>query len=245
VEISSRVRMIVNAAREIKNGDVVLVGVGLPNIAANLAKRLYSPGLIMVYESGSVDCSPGRQPLSIGDPSLAENVSSIFSLFDNFSYLIGGGRIDVGFLGAAQIDPTGRINTTVIGDYENPGVRLPGSGGACEILYHSRKSVVIIELNEAKFRSRLDFVTSSRKGLSDDGETTLQEEVVITDRCIVRIRGKSGPEITSIYRDTDRNELKKLADKLGISFPDGVAVLEDPTMEEMEVLGSIDTKGGK
>lgn len=242
--MENRMRMAFQAAKEIKDNDVVLVGVGLPNIAANFAKRLYSPGLILVYESGSIDCSPDRQPLSIGDPSLSENVSALFSLFDIFSYLIAGGRIDVGYLGAAQIDSKGHLNTTVIGEYKRPTVRLPGSGGACEILYYARKSVVLIEFNESKFKQQVDFITSSRGNLSDDDATPAREEVIITDKCIIRIKGKEHPEITSVYQDTNISELRLISEKLNIVFPEEVKVLEDPTDKEIEILKSMDPKGG-
>ncbi len=244
MESGSRLRMIVQAAKEIRDNDVVLVGVGLPNLAANLAKKLYSPRLVLVYESGSIDCAPDRQPLSIGDPSLSENVSSLFSIFEIFSYLIVGGRIDVGYLGAAQVDSKGYLNSTVIGDYENPSVRLPGSGGACEILYYAKKSVVIVEFNDSKFRQQVDFITSSRRGLSEDSDGTGREEVIITDKCIIRIKGSGHAEMTAVYKDANIEELKTLAEKLNITIPEGVSVIDEPTEEEIRVLESMDPKGG-
>ncbi len=242
--MENRMRMALQAAKEIKDNDVVLVGVGLPNIAANFAKKIYSPRLVLVYESGSIDCAPDRQPLSIGDPSLSENVSALYSLFDVFSYLISGGRINVGYLGAAQIDSSGHINTTVIGDYYSPKVRLPGSGGACEILYYANKSVVLIELSEAKFRDRVDFVTSSMQKTVGEDSRTVRDEVIITDKCVIRARNGGRPEIASIYQDTDTSELRRLAEKLNIVYPNDVRVLEDPTEREIEILESMDPKGG-
>lgn len=237
-------RMILQAAKEIKDNDVVLVGVGMPNLAANLAKKLYSPRLVLVYESGSIDCAPDRQPLSIGDPSLSENVSSLFPIFEIFSYLIVGGRIDVGYLGAAQVDAKGYLNTTVIGDYENPKVRLPGSGGACEILYYAKKSVVLVEFTDTKFRQQVDFITSSRKGLSKANGMGPQEEVIITDKCIIRMKGSGSAEITAVYKDAEMEELRTLAEKLNIALPDGVRVIDEPTEEEIRTLESMDPKGG-
>lgn len=243
MERNNRIRMVIQAAKEIKDNNVVLVGVGLPNLAANFAKKLYSPRLILVYESGSIDCSPDRQPLSIGDPSLSENVSALFPIFEIFSYIIIGERIDVGYLGAAQIDSRGDLNTTVIGEYENPKVRLPGSGGACEILYYAKKSVIMVELTETKFKKKVDFITSSRQSSSDKGAYLAQEEVIITDKCIIRLKAGDRSEITAVYKETDLSVLRILSEKLGIEFPANVRVLDDPTKEEMQILESMDPAG--
>lgn len=241
MEFKEKVRMVIQASKEIRNNDVVLVGVGLPNLAANFAKRLYSPELILIYESGSIDCAPERQPLSIGDPSLSENVSALFSIFETFSYLITGGRIDVGYLGAAQIDSNGDLNTTVIGSYSNPKVRLPGSGGACEILFYARKNIIMVELTEEKFRPKVDFITSSRnRSTSSHAESDTREEVIITDKCIMRIAGNDYSEITAVYEDTDTLELRKLAVKLKINFSKNVRILAEPTANEIRVLESLD-----
>ncbi|MEM0134067.1 MAG: CoA-transferase [Thermoplasmatales archaeon] len=241
---TSRIKMIMQAAKEIKDGDVVLVGVGLPNIAANVAKKLYSPNMVMTYESGSIDCAPQRQPLSIGDPSLSENVSCLYSIFDIFSYLIVGGRINVGYLGAAQIDPDGNLNTTVIGNYDTPDVRLPGSGGACEILHNAKKSVIMMEFTESKFKSRVDFITSSRGGDLVKGDDTGKEEVIVTDKCVIRIREKGRAEISAVYRDVKFEELKILSEKLGIILPENVSEIDEPTENEMNIIESIDKTVG-
>ncbi len=244
MDSKSKIRMVIQAAKELKENEIVLIGVGLPNLAANFAKKLYTPNLILVYESGSIDCFPNRQPLSIGDPSLSENVSALFSLFEIFSYMINGGRIDVGFLGAAQIDSKGELNTTVIGEYEMPKVRLPGSGGACEILYNVRKSIIMIDLNEEKFKNKVDFVTSTRNSAVESiGRNVIQEEVIITDKCVIRIIGNEKPEITAVYQDTDISELKILVDKLGINLPENVKILDETPPSEVEMLKSMDPDG--
>ena len=240
--------MAIQAAREIKDWDVVLVGVGLPNIAANFAKRVYSPNLTLVYESGSIDCFPKRQPLSIGDPSLSENVFALYPLFETFSYLISGGRIDVGYLGAAQVDGGGRLNTTVIGSYDSPKVRLPGSGGACEIMSYSRKSVVLVELNEEKFRYKVDFTTSSILSTSprtgeEVNQRVKQSEVIVTDKCIIKIAGSGVAEVTSVYEGVDVWELRELTEKIGISFPEWTEMIEEPSNEEIELLKGMDPSG--
>ena len=126
--------MVAIAARELKDGESVLVGVGIPNLAANLAKRLQAPNLIMVYESGTIGSNPSRLPLSIGDPCLVTGAKSVCSMYEQFAYYIQGGRIDVGFLGGAQIDKFGNINSTVIGSEKAPKGRLPGSGGPYAVI---------------------------------------------------------------------------------------------------------------
>jgi glutaconate CoA-transferase subunit B len=150
----------VNAARELRDGQVVLVGVGPPNAAANLARRLHAPGVVLVYESGALDTTPTRLPLSIGDDDLADAALELVTVPETFNYWIGGGRIDVGFLGAAQLDRHGSINTTVIGPYDAPRVRLPGAGGAPEIAASAGAVVVVVRHSPRVLVERLDFVTS-------------------------------------------------------------------------------------
>jgi len=152
--------MIVASARQLENERVCFVGVGPPNIAVNLAKRTVNPGLEMVYESGVFGAAPARLPLSIGDPTLATGATAITSMFELFAFYLQAGLIDVGFLGASQIDRFGNINTTVIGDYARPKVRLPGSGGACEIAINARQVFVIMPQATRSFVQRIDFTTS-------------------------------------------------------------------------------------
>ena len=141
--------MTVAAARELADGEVVLVGVGPPNAAANLARRLHAPGCVLVYESGAIGAKPLRLPLSIGDDDLAATADELVSVPEMFAYWIGAGRIDVGFLGAAQIDRRGNINTTVIGPYDHPKVRLPGAGGAPEIAAAAKEALDLAEVGVA------------------------------------------------------------------------------------------------
>lgn len=131
--------MIINASRALQGSHVVFVGVGLPNIACNLARRSHSPEMELVYESGVFGANPARLPLSIGDPTLVSGAKSVTSMTDLFMYYLQGGLVDVALLGGAQIDRFGNLNTTVIGDYSHPKVRLPGSGGACEIAINAQK----------------------------------------------------------------------------------------------------------
>src|SRR5260221_196084 len=152
--------MIVAAARELAGQHVCFVGVGLPNIAVNLAQRTVAPELELVYEAGAFGSRPARLPLSIGDPTIVTGATAVVSMLELFSYYLQGGLIDVGFLGAAQIDRLGNINTTVIGDYERPTTRLPGSGGACEIAINARQVFVIMRQSKRSFVDSIDFRTS-------------------------------------------------------------------------------------
>jgi glutaconate CoA-transferase subunit B len=152
--------MVVRAARELKNGEVVFVGIGLPNVACNLARRRQAPQLVLIYESGAVGAVPDRLPLSIGDPCLATDSISVCSMVEVFNYYLQGGLIDVGFLGGAQVDRFGNINSTVIGDYDRPKARLPGSGGACEIAIHAKKVILVLKQSPNSFPRKIDFITS-------------------------------------------------------------------------------------
>src|SRR5205809_10860 len=174
------------AARTLADGGVVFVGIGLPNLACNLARRLHAPDLVLIYESGAVGAIPDRLPISIGDPALVTNSAAVAPMADIFYNMLQGGRIDVGFLQGSQIDRRGNINTTVIGDYARPKVRLPGSGGACEIAIHARRILVIMRQAQRSFVERLDFRTSP--GHSGDPEHD-------------RARGWHGSGPTSVVTD--------------------------------------------
>jgi glutaconate CoA-transferase, subunit B len=183
--------MTVAAARELVNGTVCFVGIGLPSTAANLARLTHAPEVVLVYESGTIGAKPRRLPLSIGDGELAETADAIVSVPEIFAYWLQAGRIDVGFLSAAQIDRFGNMNTTVIGDYNQPKVRLPGAGGAPEIAASARRVIVVVRQNPRTFVERLDFVTSvghgdgpGRRGVL--GFLGAGPEIVITDLGILR-----------------------------------------------------------
>jgi len=159
-EYSASEMMIVAAARELAGQRVCFVGVGLPNIAVNLARRTVAPDLELVYEAGVFGAQPARLPLSIGDPTIVTGATAVTSMFELFGYYLQGGLIDVGFLGAAQIDRSANLNSTVIGDYATPRTRLPGSGGACEIAQNAKSIFVIMRQSPRSFVERLDFRTS-------------------------------------------------------------------------------------
>lgn len=153
--------MTINAARLLRDGDVVFVGVGLPNLACNLARRTHAPSLVMIYEAGVIGAQPARLPLSIGDPTLVSGALSVCSMYEIFTLYLQRGNIDVGFLGGAQIDRFGNINATVIGDYHHPKVRLPGSGGSMEIAAWANRCYIMTPHQVRRFPERVDFRTSA------------------------------------------------------------------------------------
>jgi len=153
--------MTINAARLLRDGDVVFVGVGLPNLACNLAHRTHTPNLVMIYEAGVIGARPARLPLSIGDPTLASGALSVCSMYDIFTLYLQRGNVDVGFLGGAQIDRFGNINATIIGDYAHPKVRLPGSGGSMEIAAWANRCYIITPHQKRRLPERVDFCTSA------------------------------------------------------------------------------------
>jgi glutaconate CoA-transferase subunit B len=186
--------MTVAAARALADGISCFVGIGLPSAAANLARATHAPSLVLIYESGAIGAKPDRLPLSIGDGILAETADAVISVPEIFNYWLQPGRIDVGFLGAAQIDKFGNINTTIVGgDYAHPSVRLPGAGGAPEIAASSGEVIVIVRQSKRTFVERVEFITSVGYG---DGPGTRQK---------LGLRGK-GPQ--------------KIITDLGILAPD-------------------------
>ena len=159
---SSSELMIINAARLLRDGDVVFVGVGQPNMACNLAKRTHAPSLTMIYEAGVIGAEPARLPRSIGDPTLVSGALSVVSMYDIFTLYLQRGNVDVGFLGGAQIDRYGNINATIVGtDYEHPKVRLPGSGGAQEIAAWANRCYIMTPHQKRRFPEKVDFLTSA------------------------------------------------------------------------------------
>jgi glutaconate CoA-transferase, subunit B len=183
--------MTVSASRMLRNGAICFVGIGLPSRAANLARLTHAPDAVLIYESGPIGAKPNVLPLSVGDGELAETADTVVSTPEIFRYWLQGGRVDVGFLGAAQLDRYANLNTTVIGDYDKPKVRLPGAGGAPEISSAAKEVLIIVKQSERTFVERLDFITSagflsggdSRRtaGIPGNGPTA-----VITDLCILR-----------------------------------------------------------
>lgn len=231
--------MVARAAGELDDGDTVLVGVGIPNLACNLAKRTHAPDLEMLYESGVVGSNPSSLPLSIGDPVLATGARSIVSMQAGFSRYLQAGRIDVGFLGGAQIDKHGNINSTVIGDYDDPTVRLPGSGGACEIASNAGRTLIITPHSERRFPEEVDFVTSpgyvgGREGRREMG---LQggPEAVITDKAVMRFDEVGELYVETIHPSADR-EAVQAATGWDLAFADGVGETSTPTEKSLRII---------
>jgi len=201
--------MTIAAARELVDGEVVLVGVGPPNAAANLARRLDAPSCVLIYESGAIGARPQRLPLSIGDDDLASGAQDLVSVPEMFNYWIGGGHIDVGFLGASQIDRAGNINTTVIGDYGEPKVRLPGAGGAPEIAASAGRILVLVRQSLRSFVSEVDFVTSVGREL-DGHDADGPGSAVITDLGILRPSPEDGElELVALHPGVELDQVRE------------------------------------
>jgi glutaconate CoA-transferase subunit B len=189
--------MTVAAARELTNGLVCFVGIGLPSTAANLARTTHAPDVVLIYESGCIGAKPDRVPPSIADGILSETADAVVSVPEIFSYWLQAGRIDVGFLGAAQVDRWGNINSTVIGDYGRPRVRLPGAGGAPEIAASSKSVIITLRHGTRAFVDKIDFVTSLGHGDGHDarrrwGLPGSGPQVIVTDLGILRPDDESG-----------------------------------------------------
>jgi glutaconate CoA-transferase subunit B len=210
--------MVCAAARELRDHDVVFVGIGLPSLACNLARATHAPHLVLIYESGTIGTRPERIPLSIGDPALVTGASMVAPMTDVFQFVLQRGHIDVGFLGAAQIDRFGNINTTVIGSYERPKVRLPGSGGAAEIAVHAKRVLVVTTLDKRAFPARVDFITSPGDRVGR----------VITDKCIFDRDNRSGELVlTALYPGVTADDVRaKVGWELGTGAD--VTVVESP-----------------
>jgi glutaconate CoA-transferase, subunit B len=182
--------MIVVAARVLKGARTVFVGVGLPNIACNLARHTVAPDMELIYESGVYGARPERLPLSIGDPTLVSGATSVVSMADLFGLYLQRGLVEIALLGGAQVDRYGNLNSTVIGDYVKPKTRLPGSGGACEIATNARRTFMIMRLKRRAFVEKLDFVTSPGHLTGGDSRARLGlpgggPELMITDKAIL------------------------------------------------------------
>ena len=219
-------RMTVTAARRLGDGDVCLVGIGLPSLAANLARRLHAPACVLIYESGTIGSKPASPPLSIGDGELADTADTVVSVPEIFNYWLQAGRIDVGFLGAAQIDRFARLNTTVIGPYDSPRVRLPGAGGAPEIASSARRVIVVLRHSPRAFVERLDFTTSvpGRDGTA-----------VITDLGVLEAGDDRELVLTAVHPGISADHVRA-ATGWPLRVAKDVAVTPAPTPAELEAL---------
>ena len=236
--------MIVAAARELAGRRVCFVGVGLPNIAVNLAQRTVAPDLDLVYEAGVFGARPARLPLSIGDPTIVTGATAVVSMFELFAFYLQGGLVDVGFLGAAQIDRFGNINTTVIGPYDAPVTRLPGSGGACEIAINAREIFVIVRQSRRSFVERIDFRTSpGNLGGAENVERIRREQgwlgrgpsVVVTDLGIYHFDESGEMRLDSLHSGVTLEQVRS-ATAWEPRVAQDVATTPPPTEEELRLI---------
>ena len=223
--------MAVQASRRLGDGSVCFVGIGLPSVAANLARLTHAPGCVLVYESGTIGSKPAELPLSIGDGELAETADAVVSVPEMFAYWLQGERIDVGFLGAAQIDRHGNLNSTVIGDYDSPTVRLPGGGGAPEIATCVRDVFVMLRQTTRAFVERLDFLTSRGDNV----------RVVVTDLGILEpVDGVL--TLTHVHPGVSADDARAATGwELAVSA--GLAETDPPSDGELAALRGLRTKG--
>ena len=229
--------MVVAAARRLAGERVCFVGIGLPNLACSLAQRTVEPDLELVYESGAVGARPERLPISIGDPCLVAGARAVASQFELFAFYLQGGRVDVAFLGAAQIDRRGSVNTTVIGPYEHPKVRLPGSGGACDIAVLASKVFVIVPQSARSFVPKVDFVTSPGHF---PGRDTLGggPDTVVTQLGVYRfVEGEM--TLTSLHPGATLDQVQAACGWEMAVAPD-LAETPPPTEEELAALRALD-----
>ncbi len=225
--------MAVSAARLLRDGMVCFVVIGLPSQAANLARRTSAPALVLVYESGTIGAKPSQLPLSIGDGELADTADAVVSVPEIFAYWLQAGRIDVGFLGAAQIDRHANLNSTVIGPYDKPHVRLPGAGGAPEIATSAKEVFVMLRQSPRTFVPELDFRTTPGGSVS----------TVVTDLGILEPRGE-GRELTlkSVHPGV---EVEQVGEATGwdLRVADDLSVTPAPTVAELTALRGLEAKG--
>jgi glutaconate CoA-transferase, subunit B len=236
--------MTVAAARHLSDGDVCFVGIGLPSTAANLARRTHAPGLVLVYESGCLGARPERLPLSIGDGELAATAQAVVSVPEVFNYWLQPGRIDVGFLGAAQLDRYANLNTTVIGDYRDPKVRLPGAGGAPEIAACCREVIVVLRHTRRAFVERVDFITSFGYGEGPGGRERLGlsgagPRLVVTDLGILEPDPHSCElTLTRLHAGVTVDQVRD-ATGWRLAVADPVGSTEPPTPAELAALRAL------
>lgn len=237
---TSNETMIVVAARALNNHEKVFVGIGLPNMAANLARKIYAPDLVLFYEAGVIGAEPLRLPISIGDPCLVSGSLAVCSFHSIFANYLQRGLVDVGFLAGAQIDRFGNLNTTVIGEYDKPKVRLPGSGGGCEIATFAKKIITIIPHNLKHFPEKIDFITSpgfigGRKGRKDLNMIGEGPEKVITNLGVLEFDSEGEMILTQVHPGVSK---EKILENTGwpLKVASELRETEPPTAEELKVL---------
>lgn len=247
MDYSTTEMMAVAASRALSNADICFVGIGTPSLACNLARLMHAPDITLIYESGTIETKPEVLPLSIGDPELCETALTTVSVPEMFQYWLQGGRISVGFLGGAQLDRFANINSSVIGNYERPKVRLPGGGGAPEIAASCDQTFVVMAQSERTFVERVDFITSFGFGSGGDhrqqlGIRTQGPTLVITDLCLMRPDPVTKELlVVSIHEGISREEITQ---KTGwsVGFSETVAQTLPPNENELAVLRDLQSR---
>jgi glutaconate CoA-transferase subunit B len=239
-EYSAAELMTINAARLLRDGDVVFVGVGLPNLACNLARRTHAPSLVMIYEAGVIGAQPARLPLSIGDPTLVSGALSVCSMYEIFTLYLQRGNIDVGFLGGAQIDRFGNINATVIGDYQQPKVRLPGSGGSMEIAAWANRCYIMTPHQKRRFPEKVDFRTSAGflNGRAEREVAKLRgqgPQAVVTNLGLLEPDEDGELNLTALH---PKIEVEQVRDNTGwdLKVAPQLQITQPPSAEELSIL---------
>lgn len=239
--------MVVAAARAIRDGAVCFVGIGAPSAAANLALRLHAPNAVLVYESGVIGARPNVLPLSIGDGELVEGALAVVSVPEMFAYWLQGGRIDVGFLGAAQVDRFGNLNSTVVGPYARPRTRLPGAGGAPEIAAAARETIIVAKHSPRVFVEALDFVTTVGHANGRDGRHALGftgggPSRVISDLGVLEPDpGTHELTLTGVHEGVNEEQVKQ-ATGWPLRVAGGVQMLPAPRSRELQVLRELQAR---
>ena len=235
------------AARMLPNGCVCFVGIGLPSAACNLARLTHAPDIVLIYESGTIGTRPNVLPLSIGDGELAETAACVVPLPEVFAYLLQAGRVDVGFLGAAQIDRFGNLNSTVIGPYDAPRTRLPGAGGASEIAAHAKQTFVVMRASPRSFVEKIDFCTSA--GFLGGGDARAKTsargrgpQAVITDIGVLTpAAGTNELTLSALFPDATVGEARA-AIGWELKVADRLEMLPPPTVDELSVLRALNAR---
>jgi glutaconate CoA-transferase subunit B len=236
--------MTVAAARLLADGQVCFVGIGLPSAACNLARLTHAPDLVLIYESGTIGTRPTVLPLSIGDGELAETATCVIPLPDIFSDYLQAGRIDVGFLGAAQIDRFGNLNSTVIGPYGKPKTRLPGAGGATEIAAHAKDVFIVMKATPRSFVPKLDFQTSGGHfaGRAASGARGRGPAVIVTDVGILRPQPASGEFALSVLYPGIPAEEARAAVGWPLAIASTLEIHAAPTAQELAALRALEAR---
>jgi glutaconate CoA-transferase, subunit B len=240
MEYNASELMTVNSARMLRDGDTVFVGVGLPNLACNLARRTHAPNLLMIYEAGVVGARPARLPLSIGDPTLVSGAALVCSMYEIFTLYLQRGNVDVGFLGGAQIDRFGNINATVIGDYDHPKVRLPGSGGSMEMAAWANRCYIMTPHQKRRFPAKVDFATSAgflsgRAEREAAGVRGGGPQGVVTNLGILTPDETGEMILSAIHPGVEVDQVRQNTG-WALKVAAGLHVTEPPTAEELRIL---------